>query len=198
MTLAHNDAIAPTAPEYDMVRRVGERQKESTFVGEDGHDAPNDLHPPARRAPVRVTRPTFYCPFPAAVHAQVNRIEEGTIAWMKRYGYIKTARDEDAARCAEFGIRAARVHPTGSTEAIQLVSDLTVWLFLTDDVYVEESGMKSALSITADHMTRSIRVLRNPEDLPLAPSASLLALQDIANAYAVWPPTSRSTGSSTA
>jgi hypothetical protein len=135
--------------------------------------------PSSNPAPVRVAPPTLYCPFPAAIHDDAHRIEEGTIAWMKRYGYIKSAREEEKVRSAEFGIRAARVHPTGSTEAIQIVSDLTVWLFLTDDVYVEAPGASNALSITAEHVIRSIRVLRDPEDLPPAPSVSLLALQDI-------------------
>ncbi len=134
--------------------------------------------PPLNPAPVRVMPPTLYCPFPAAIHADAQRIEEGTIAWMKRYGYIKSAREEEKVRSAEFGIRAARVHPTGSTEAIQLVSDLTVWLFLTDDVY-EEHGASNSLSVKSDHVIRSIRLLRDPEDLRSAPSASLLALQDI-------------------
>lgn len=127
----------------------------------------------------RVSPPPLYCPFPAAIHADAHLIEEGTIAWMKRYGYIKTPGDEETVRNAQFGIRAARVHPVGCTEAIQLVSDLTVWLFLTDDVYVEEFGMGGALSGTADHVIRSIRVLRDPENLPPSPSPSLLALQDI-------------------
>jgi hypothetical protein len=134
---------------------------------------------PSRRVPPRVTPPVLYCPFPAAVHADADRIEEGTIAWMKRYGYIRTLREEAAVRDVAFGLHAARVHPTGRTDAIQLASDLTVWLFLTDDVYVEESGASNALSITAEHVIRCIRILRNPDDLPPVPNASLLALQDI-------------------
>lgn len=98
---------------------------------------------------------------------------------MKRYGYINTPGEEETVRRAQFGIRAARVHPTGHTEAIQVVSDLTVWLFLTDDIYIEEPGLGGAFSVTADHVIRSVRVLRDPETLPPAPSDSLLALQDI-------------------
>ena len=142
---------------------------------------------PSSRARPRVTPPVLYCPFPAAVHADADRIEEGTIAWMKRYGYIRTLREEETVRNAAFGIHAARVHPTGRTDAIQLASDLTVWLFLTDDVYVEESGASNALSITADHVIRCIRVLRDPEDLPADPNASLLALQDISRRLRSWP-----------
>ncbi|WP_315835046.1 terpene synthase family protein [Bradyrhizobium prioriisuperbiae] len=134
---------------------------------------------PLRGAPVRVSPPALYCPFPSAVHDDVHSIEEGTITWMKRYGYIKTPGEEESARKAQFGIRAARVHPIGCTEAIQFVSNLTVWLFLTDDVYVEEPGMSRTLSITTDHIIRSIRILRDPEDVSSGLGASLLALQDI-------------------
>jgi hypothetical protein len=128
---------------------------------------------------IAVALPVLECPFPAAVHADAQAIEEGTIAWMRRYGYIETADQEAVARSAAFGIRAARVHPVGDTQAIQLASDLTVWLFLTDDVYVEEPGASRTLSITADHVLRCVRVLRDPEDLPVKPNGSLLALQDI-------------------
>jgi hypothetical protein len=128
---------------------------------------------------LRVALPELYCPFGASVHVDAESIEEGTIAWMKRYGYIRTPDEEDTARHAAFGIRAARVHPAGRTEAIQLVSDLTVWLFLTDDTYVEGPGMSNTLSVLSDHAIRSIRVLRDPEDLPSVPSPSLAALQNI-------------------
>jgi hypothetical protein len=137
------------------------------------------IRSPSIASPSRVTLPALVCPFPTAIHADAQRIEEGTIAWMKRHGYIRTASEEATARNAQFGIRAARVHPVGCTESIQLVSDLTVWLFLTDDVYVEEPGMAGTLSITSDHVIRSIRVLRDSDDLPPVRSASLLALQDI-------------------
>jgi hypothetical protein len=134
---------------------------------------------PLGKSPFRVQLPRLYCPFPAGIHDQADIIEERTISWMKRYGYIKTADQERKARDSRFGIRAAQVHPTGRTEAIQLASDLTVWLFLTDDVYIEAPGMSQAIPITTEHVIRSIRILRNPEDLPSAPNLSLLALQDI-------------------
>ncbi|MDQ8727956.1 hypothetical protein [Bradyrhizobium sp. LHD-71] len=139
----------------------------------------NRIGESSARAPGRVTPPPLDCPFPPAIHPDAKRIEEGTIAWMKRFHYIKSSTEESVARNAEFGVRAARVHPTGRIEAIQLVSDLTVWLFLTDDVYVEEPGMSNALSVTSEHVFRCIRILRDPEDLCAPVNASLLALQDI-------------------
>jgi hypothetical protein len=173
------DDIALVMMDADILDRAGEDRNERERGQVDDRSLAAHVSPPSSPAPFRVTPPALYCPFPTAVHTDARCIEEGTIAWMKRYGYIETASEEETARNAQFGIRAARVHPIGCTEAIQLVSDLTVWLFLTDDVYVEEPGMSSTLSVTADHVIRSIRVLRDPEDLPPVPSASLLALQDI-------------------
>jgi 5-epi-alpha-selinene synthase len=149
--------------------------------------APND--PPAgasmnraRSRPVGgppIDAPHLHCPIPSAIHPDANRIEGGTIAWMKRFGYIKTDMDEMAARRAQYGIRAARVHPVGHFEAIRLVSDLTVWLFMTDDAYIERAGRMNVLTVTTDHAMRSIRVLRDPLDMQIAVDPSLLALQDI-------------------
>jgi hypothetical protein len=178
--LSKSDPGAPDTTRSRALHRAAEphpRHCPSAVSRNLGHRASS----PPSRGLLRITLPELDCPFPASMHLDAQPIEEGTIAWMKRYGYIRTPREEETARHAEFGIRAARVHPTGRTEAIQLVSDLTVWLFLTDDVYVEEPGQASALAVTAEHVIRSIRVLRNPEDLPVAPNASLLALQDISN-----------------
>jgi hypothetical protein len=132
-----------------------------------------------RRQPARIALPALWCPFQSSMHRDAARVEEGTIRWMKRWGYIESALEEAQAHASQFGIRAALVHPAGCPEAIQLVSDLTVWLFLTDDSYIEEPGFAGALSVTADHAIQSIRILRNPSDMPPAPSRSLLALQDI-------------------
>ena len=134
---------------------------------------------PARRTLSRAAIPTLWCPMPMSVHPDAELIEERTITWMKRWGYIKSARQEEVARLGQYGIRAARVHPVGRTDAIQLASDLTVWLFQSDDVYVEAAGMSGDPFAAAVHATRSLRVLREPDDLPSAPDVSLLALRDI-------------------
>lgn len=167
-----NGKVIPTQ-EFPYAGRAGESCNGGVF-GLTGHAGL-----PPDKALFRVQPPRLYCPFPDGIHDEADNIEERTISWMKRYEYIKTADEERTARDARFGIRAAQVHPTGRTEAIQLASDLTVWLFLTDDVYIEAPGMSQAIPITTEHLIRSIRVLRNPEDLPSAPNLSLLALQDI-------------------
>jgi 5-epi-alpha-selinene synthase len=127
----------------------------------------------------RLEVPALWCPVPSARHVAADAIEEGTITWMKRHGFIENASQEAEARIARFGIRAAHVHPVGWVDAIQLVSDLTVWLFLADDVYVESPGSDNRLLITTEHAIRSLRVLRDPDELPAEPDAALLALQDI-------------------
>lgn len=134
---------------------------------------------PADRGIVRAALSGLECPFPSAVHPAAQSIEEGTIAWMKRHGFVRTRSQEDAARDAAFGMRAARVHPSGDAAAIQLASDLTVWLFHSDDEYVEAAGASGMLSETTSHAIRCLRVLRDPQDLPHAAGRSLLALQDI-------------------
>ncbi len=163
-------------------RFTGDEKPVAELVSADSGESAGlagDTDTPKNSGALRITLPVLYCPFPSAVHADALSIEEGTLAWMWRYSFIKTTRDEEVARRAQFGIRAARVHPTGSTAAIRLVSDLTVWLFFTDDVYVEKAGLSGKLGVTSDHIIHCVRVLRNPEDLSSNPNPSLLALQDI-------------------
>ncbi|GJF35080.1 hypothetical protein KNE206_77800 [Kitasatospora sp. NE20-6] len=123
--------------------------------------------------------PELYCPFPRATHPAAREFEEGTIAWLRRFGFVSTAEEEQAARQARFGFLTAAVYPTGRFEALQLASDLMVWLFRTDDSHIEEAGADRRLRVVADHVIGSLRILRDPDDLPPTPSREQLALSDI-------------------
>jgi len=124
--------------------------------------------------------PPFYCPVPSALHPEAAAIEAGTLAWLKRFGYIEHPNAEQAAQRAQFGMHAARVHPRGDARVIQISSDLTVWLFLTDDVFIEEPGRHGRFEIPVEHAWGSLRILRDPDTVPAAANPSLLALRDIA------------------
>lgn len=127
----------------------------------------------------RIRVPELFCPFPSDIHQAAAMIEERTISWMKRCGYINSLSDEKTARASQFGIRAALVHPQGRVSAIQLASDLTVWLFLTDDVHVEDAATKHALASVTAHVLRFVRILRNPEDEIDSSLPSMRALRDL-------------------
>ncbi|MFG3134058.1 hypothetical protein ACGFZU_41005 [Streptomyces tendae] len=113
------------------------------------------------------------------MHPQEAELEEGTIAWMRQFGYIASSEDERAARDARFGTLAARAYPTGRVEAIQLASDLMAWLFLTDDANIEEPGAMGLLTQAARHILTTVRLLRDAEALPEEADQHHFAFQNI-------------------
>ncbi|RLU81175.1 hypothetical protein CTZ27_33590 [Streptomyces griseocarneus] len=114
--------------------------------------------------PVRV--PRLRCPAPPAVHPAVARLEESAIAWMRRFGFIRDSREEEAARRAQFGRLAALTYPHASVEGAQLACDWMIWLFLQDDEYMERAAVAGRPMDYARHTLRCLRVLHDPDAPP--------------------------------
>lgn len=127
-------------------------------------------------APVRV--PQLRCPFPSAVHPAAARLEESAVAWMRRFGFIRDAAEEEAARAAQFGRLAALTYPHASTEGAQLACDWMIWLFLQDDEYMERAAEAGRPMDYARHTLRCLRVLHDP-DAPPGEDPYILALHEL-------------------
>ncbi|MGH8794770.1 MAG: terpene synthase family protein [Stackebrandtia sp.] len=123
--------------------------------------------------------PDIYCPFPSAMHADAAQIEERTISWMRRWGYIAEAAEEDQARDSRYGLLAALVHPYGNLEATVAASKWMVWFFLSDDQYVERAGETNQPDLYARHALRTVRILHDPHDAPDDAETYLLALREL-------------------
>jgi hypothetical protein len=102
---------------------------------------------------------------------------------MTRFGYLTSAKQERAARDARFGTLAARVYPRGPFEVAAFGCDLMIWLFLTDDEYLERAVAQQRQLDYARHVLRSTHILRDPGELPAGiPAGEIhhaLALQDL-------------------
>jgi len=135
------------------------------------------------RPPGQLQIPGLWCPIPPAVHPQAAALEDHAIDWMTRFGYITSARQELAARGAQFGTLAARVYPRGPFEVAAFGCDLMIWLFLTDDEYVERAVEQQRQLDYARHVLRSTHILRDPGELPAGIPAGethhALALRDL-------------------
>jgi hypothetical protein len=79
----------------------------------------------------------FHCPFPAAIHPQVDGIERHCIEWMDRFELYGSA----AQRARLIDTRAAEVYaralPDADAERVADVARWLYWGFATDDLYYD-------------------------------------------------------------
>lgn len=115
--------------------------------------------------PSQLQVPELWCPIPPAVHPGAAALEEHAIGWMRRAGYVTSPEQEQEARGVAFGMLAALVYPYSTFEAA-FGCDLMIWLFLTDDEYMERAAQRGDLGAYARHVLRSMAILRAPGDPP--------------------------------
>jgi hypothetical protein len=111
----------------------------------------------------RIVLPAIYMPLPVASHQRAQLLEEETIEFLRRHGFIDDRERELELRAAGFGKLAALTLPHGDFELAQIQSDIVALLFLTDDTEIEQPALAGSLRRVADHCMTSVRALRNPD-----------------------------------
>jgi Terpene synthase family 2, C-terminal metal binding len=79
----------------------------------------------------------FHCPFPEAVHPQVDEIERHCVEWIDRFALYGSASQREqliATRAAEIYARAL---PSADAERVAAVAKWLYWGFATDDLYYD-------------------------------------------------------------
>lgn len=76
----------------------------------------------------------FYCPFPSALHSNVELAEKHSTDWSKRFQVIEYDQQFDKSK---YSWVAARAFPFVNEEDLKLVSDWLCWVFFLDDAYDE-------------------------------------------------------------
>lgn len=116
-----------------------------------------------------VTLPNFYCPFPSAIHPQVEAIHQHTLLWATEHRLLQ----QDAAirrfNASRFAWLAARVHPHTSFEELALTNDFFTWLFMLDDQFDDSSyGRQPArMQIVVDRLLTILGIERGAHIRPL-------------------------------
>lgn len=124
----------------------------------------------------------FHCPFPAAIHPQVDEIERHCVEWIDRFALYSSASQREqliATRAAEIYARAL---PSADAERVADVAKWLYWGFATDDLYYD-NGPTSRRAI--DFLALGASLVRLCEE-PRAGFAFELpynaALRDLTNA----------------
>jgi hypothetical protein len=79
----------------------------------------------------------FHCPFPTAIHPQVDEIERRCVEWIDRFALYGSASQREqliATRAAEIYARAL---PSADAERVGDVAKWLYWGFATDDLYYD-------------------------------------------------------------
>ena len=87
-----------------------------------------------------VTLPLFYCPFPSAINRHAEIVQQRSLDWACRFHLVTDDVEYRRLCVSRFGWLAAYTYPNASLEALQLISDWCVWLFIRDD-QCDEAGL---------------------------------------------------------
>ncbi len=105
--------------------------------------------------------PELDCPFADEISVHADEVDTRVIDWARRIGL---PRDEaEAARLGEakVGRLAARTTPRAGLDALCLLADWQMWLFLFDDRYSDESSDGANLNQLSQLVTGFMLVLDN-------------------------------------
>ncbi|TDW96903.1 terpene synthase family protein [Dinghuibacter silviterrae] len=77
--------------------------------------------------------PHLHCPFPVAVHPQVDEIESHTNQWVLDFGLIEDSETQENFKASKFGHFIGRSFPKAEFTTVAAWSDLNALLFIVDD-----------------------------------------------------------------
>jgi hypothetical protein len=78
-------------------------------------------------------------PFESSVSPYAQKVDGHALDWACRFGLLAEQADIERFRRTKVGWLAARTSPDGSAEALSLLADWQMWLFIFDDRYCDES-----------------------------------------------------------
>ncbi|WP_369166421.1 terpene synthase family protein [Streptomyces sp. R28] len=128
----------------------------------------------SRRAGV-IQLPPLYCPIPPATHPEASAIDAATFAFMDAFHLADGPRHRARLAAGMQGF-AGRLAPRGDRAAVQLLSDLLIWIFSFDDV------TEGPLSRRPGELMLTVAQLRRVLDVPearISDSPTAAALHDI-------------------
>lgn len=81
--------------------------------------------------------PTFYCPFPAAIHPRADDVRSAIIPWVRRFRLAEKAVAWHRLDGTRPEFLAARCYPDVTFEQLVLVTEWIIWFFQFDDQFDE-------------------------------------------------------------
>lgn len=113
---------------------------------------------------VKLLLPELTCPFSEEISPHADDVDRHVVNWAHYFGLPKDETDTTRLGVAKVGRLAARTAPRARTEALELLADWQMWLFLFDDQYCDESATGADLNRLSQVVTAFMLVLDNATD----------------------------------
>lgn len=81
--------------------------------------------------------PLFRFPWPAACADNLECVEKKTVEWADQHGLLVDKAYRKRAERSRYAWLAGRCYPKADEELLQVVSDLMIWFFIVDDLFVD-------------------------------------------------------------
>lgn len=120
------------------------------------------------------TIPALYCPFPAAIHPQVNQIEEHTNQWVLDFDLIENYDTFKKFKASQFGHFIASSFPKADFISICAWSDLNALLFIVDD-QIDAENIIDSDDAFYKIKNRFLQVLVNEERCKIKEDGNVIA-----------------------
>jgi terpene synthase-like protein len=108
--------------------------------------------------------PELACPFDDEISSHADDIDQQAVKWARRFELPKDSAEDARLSETKVGRLAARTAPHASVEALRLLADWQMWLFLFDDQFSDESATGADLQRLSQVVTAFMLVLDNKAD----------------------------------
>jgi 5-epi-alpha-selinene synthase len=121
--------------------------------------------------------PALYCPFPSAINQYAEAAGKHSLKWARSFNLVIDESAYQSFRATKFHVLAARCYPNACLEALEVLSDFLVWIFIGDDQF-EEAGTRKQTELLQEVHARLLDILKGAELTDFDTSAQI-ALRDI-------------------
>lgn len=121
--------------------------------------------------------PALYCPFPSAINQYAEAAGKHSLKWVRSFNLVIDESAYQSLRATKFHVLAARCYPNACLEALEVVCDYLVWIFIADDQF-EEAGPRKQTELLQELHARLLDILKGAELTDFDTSVQI-ALRDI-------------------
>jgi hypothetical protein len=127
----------------------------------------------------KVTLPGLTCPFDEKISPFAGQVNRHVLEWARRFELLTGQGDIERFRRARVGSLAARTSPGSDDQALSLLADWQMWLFIFDDRYCDEAQAGTHPEQLARVVASCARVLDSTDDPACRTDPLTSALGDV-------------------
>ena len=130
---------------------------------------------------VKLPMPRLACPFDEEISPHADDVDRHVVDWALHFDLPRDTAEAARLGQTKVGRLAARTAPRASQEALELLADWQMWLFLFDDQYCDESVTGADLNQLSQLVTAIMLVLDNHTDSRYRSGPFTTALAQLVN-----------------